>query len=158
LSKYEDSSNLEQQLLLTRIHKAAKLIISILCISYFFGLLWYIVVDLSSDSYQSNFIETFGLEGKSESENLVTLTYFIFTSFSTVGLGDYHPVSSLERLVCAFLLVFGVMLTSLVMDNFSKMLKQIQNFNAGFEDSDHLSMFLGTLKRFNHNQQLPSEI
>lgn len=43
--------------------------------------------------------------------------YFAFTSLSTVGLGDYHPRSDLERAIGAFALLFGVTVTSYVMEN-----------------------------------------
>jgi len=56
-------------------------------------------------------------------ENAIALTYFTFTSFSTVGLGDYHPKSNVERLVCAFMLLFGVAMTSFIMDNLNNMIR-----------------------------------
>jgi len=124
----------------------------IICISYFVGILWYIMVNYSTSD--PNFNSVYDLGSGSE----VSLTYFVFTSFSTVGLGDLHPQSSLERIVCAILLVFGVMMTSIVMDNFSLMLKQIKNFNTTFEDSVQLSLFMGTLKRFNRNFDLPEDL
>ena len=34
--------------------------------------------------------------------------YFGFTSLSTVGLGDFYPVNSTERLVGSFVLLIGV--------------------------------------------------
>jgi hypothetical protein len=43
------------------------------------------------------------------------MLYFAFTSLSTVGLGDYHPRSNAERIVGAFMMLFGAMITSLVM-------------------------------------------
>ena len=38
--------------------------------------------------------------------------YFAFTTLSTVGFGDYYPVSNTERLVGAFGMLFGVALFS----------------------------------------------
>ena len=79
------------------------------------------------------------------------MTYYLFTSFTTVGLGDYYPVNNTERIVVAFILFFGVMLTSVIMENFSQMIKQIKDFNRGYENSDDLNLFFGTLKRVNHD-------
>ena len=39
----------------------------------------------------------------------------MFTSLSTVGFGDYHPRSDLERLLCSAILIFGVSIFSYVM-------------------------------------------
>jgi hypothetical protein len=48
----------------------------------------------------------------------IILTYFAFTSLSTVGFGDYHPRSNSERLLCGFILLFGVAIFSYCMGNF----------------------------------------
>ena len=38
----------------------------------------------------------------------LTASYFAFTTLSTVGFGDYYPVSDIERFCGAFVLLFGV--------------------------------------------------
>jgi len=50
------------------------------------------------------------------------LTYFAFTSLSTVGFGDYVPRSNLERAVGAFMLLSGVAIFSYIMGNFIQIL------------------------------------
>jgi len=50
------------------------------------------------------------------------LTYFAFTSLSTVGFGDYAPISNLERAVGAFMLLSGVAIFSYIMGNFIEMI------------------------------------
>ena len=42
------------------------------------------------------------------SRNLLISLYFAFTSLSTVGFGDYYPVSSFEHLSGSVLLLAGV--------------------------------------------------
>ena len=46
----------------------------------------------------------------------------MFTTLSTVGLGDYHPVSDYERVFGSLILLFGVLTTSVVMERLSLML------------------------------------
>ena len=46
------------------------------------------------------------------------MTYFSFTSLSTVGLGDFNPRSDYERLIISLILMFGVAVFSYVMGNF----------------------------------------
>jgi len=72
-----------------------------------------------------NFIDTFELDKKSENSVLIALVYFTFTSLSTVGLGDFHPRSNVERMVGALVLLFGVALTSYIMETLSLMLNRI---------------------------------
>ena len=45
----------------------------------------------------------------------IVTTYFAMTSLSTVGFGDYYPISDEERLIYSFVLLFGVMLFSIFM-------------------------------------------
>lgn len=67
---------------------------------------------------------------------MIILTYFAFTSLSTVGFGDFHPRSDLERLVCAFILLFGVAIFSYIMGSFIEMLEKYQNLCADLDDGD----------------------
>ena len=41
-------------------------------------------------------------------EFVVTIMYFTFTSLSTVGFGDYYPITDIERIYSSFILMFGV--------------------------------------------------
>ena len=52
----------------------------------------------------------------------VILAYFSFTSLSTVGFGDYYPLSDSERLFGAFILLFGVAIFSYIMGMFIEIL------------------------------------
>ena len=127
---------LEMILFATKLFKAFKLILTILCLSFFCGILWYAQAEmLSSQVTEHNFVTKYELDEKSGYETTVTMTYFIFTSLSTVGLGDLHPISDIERIVGAFILLFGVMTTSFVMENLNDMIRKIKDFNLPFEDS-----------------------
>jgi len=55
-------------------------------------------------------------------QKVIALTYYSFTTLSTVGLGDYHPRSSAERLICSFVMVIGVSLTTIIIENVTAML------------------------------------
>ena len=50
---------------------------------------------------------------------MIALTYFAFTTVSTVGLGDFHPKNSFERVVCSLIMLFGAMITSFLVESFS---------------------------------------
>lgn len=79
------------------------------------------------------------------------LTYFAFTTLSTVGFGDYHPRNNIERALGAVLLLFGVMVNSMVMESLTKMITSLKEVNADYEDYDMLSVFISTMKKFNEN-------
>ena len=86
---------------------------------------------------------------KTPYDRIIIVTYFAFTSLSTVGFGDYHPRSDYERLLCAFILLFGVAIFSLIMGTFTEILDEFQNFNKSIEYGDDLARFFGLLKNFN---------
>ena len=77
----------------------------------------------TTDSYD-NFIAKFDLANKSDGELALIAAYFSFTSLSTVGLGDYHPRSDGERIIAAFMLLFGVAIFSYIMGHFIDILNQ----------------------------------
>ncbi len=51
-------------------------------------------------------------------------------------------------------MLFGVMGTSMLMDNFSHMIKRLQDFGKPYDESKAFSLFVGTLQKFNDGRQL----
>jgi len=130
----EDNVKLSAILLTSKMLKVLQLILIIMCISFFAGMMFYIKCYYGHeyDEDEESFATYFGFDYAHPNESVVTLTYYMFTSLSTVGLGDYHPITSSERVIVAFMLLFGVMITSFTMENFSLMLKELKNFNEGY--------------------------
>jgi len=109
--------------------KINELMTGIFLFAYFIGILWIIMCEVFEDfvhdvNYRThpdvselseNFITYYNLEHKDAVELVIISTYFSLTSLTTIGLGDFRPVSSLERLVCAFILLFGVSIFSFIM-------------------------------------------
>lgn len=78
--------------------------------------------------------------------------YFCFTSLTTVGFGDYYPHSDSERLLCAFMLLFGVLMQSYTMGTFINMIENFKNFEEEVNLDNQLNRFINTLTRFNNNK------
>jgi len=78
-------------------------------------------------------------------EKAIVAVYFAFTSLSTVGFGDYHPISNQERLLGAAMLLFGVAIFSYCMGKFVDIFNEIISFNADLEDGENLLKFFGLL-------------
>jgi hypothetical protein len=87
----------------------------------------------------------------------ITATYFSFTSLSTVGFGDLHPRANQERLIGAFILLFGVAIFSYIMTNFIDILKEFQSFHMEKEEeeADQLNMFVQCINKMNGNVPIP---
>jgi uncharacterized sodium:solute symporter family permease YidK len=77
------------------------------------------------------------------------MTYFVFTSLSTVGFGDYYPKNSFERLVCTMIIFMGNMLFGLIISNFNEMMNEIKTFMYENDDSEKLIRFFNLLSKFN---------
>ena len=79
------------------------------------------------------------------------MMYYFFTTLSTVGFGDFYPVSNAERCVGIPIFLFGVMIFSFIMGNFAEILQVIMEIDCDLEEGDSLEKFFGTLKYFNKN-------
>ena len=79
----------------------------------------------------------------------IKMTYYTFTTLSTVGFGDYHPRGNIERMIGAFILLGGVAIFSLIMGNFIEILQEFQKFNEEISDGDSLTQFFLAIKYLN---------
>lgn len=145
--------------------KTIRILVIMAYISFLFGLLWYIFCDFNyihqmktldpekeDPADQENFLHFFGiLERPDTLDQMWALTYFAFTTLSTVGFGDYHPRSSEERIVGAILMLFGVMINSIVVESLAKMITQVRTIEDDHEEYGQLSRFINTISRFNKN-------
>lgn len=80
----------------------------------------------------------FNLDNYSFGRITIILTYFSFTTLATIGLGDYHPKSDYERIMCAIMMMTGVIVFSMIMNIFVQIIEQIQNLNNEIDDGDAL--------------------
>jgi voltage-gated potassium channel len=85
--------------------------------------------------------------------------YFAFTSLSTVGFGDFHPVNSYERLICAIILVLGNAVFGYIIGIFKNMVELVDELkNDEYEEADQLSSFYSLLFKFNNNRKIKDSI
>ena len=96
------------------------------------AIIFFIVAELSlviankaggGETDQTFFIEYNDVLSYDLAHQTLLITYYAFTSLTTVGLGDLHPRSNLERLFVTVMLVLGVTVFSYVMKEYIKMLK-----------------------------------
>ena len=91
---------------------------------------------------------------ESDYRQFIILLYFAFTSLTTVGFGDYYPKNSIERMIIAFALLFGVAIFSYMMGNFIQIIQSYNDYNKINDEEDSLSNFFGILRKFNRNELL----
>ena len=133
-------------------------------VSYFLGVIFFAFCQVTlfysskTRDKEDSFITKFGFDEKTQFEKAIGVTYFAFTTLSTVGLGDLHPRSDPERLFTAFLLFFGVLLFSYVLGKFFRILISFKQIEEGFNDSGNLSRFFGVIKQLNNNRDIEPKL
>ena len=132
-------------LIIIYVYKISKLIIVILFAAYFVGVVFYIFCDITNDNvdriynegtFGEHFIEHFSLNTMHPLSKILTVTYFTFTSLSTVGFGDLNPRSNYERIFMMIILLFGVAIFSFIMDIFKTTLNKMKKLDCDFDESD----------------------
>ena len=89
-------------------------------------------------------------------EFVVTIMYFTFTSLSTVGFGDYYPITDIERIYSSFILMFGVATFSYTMGQLTNVLyTTLYNFEK--RDSSNLDQFFNLLKYLNKSEPIEKQ-
>ena len=159
-------------LMLVQIYKIFRLIVIIFTSSYFLGILWHIYVcdvqktewkdpnDKTLGPITKNFAtEMLSLQDSTDSyfDLLIKEIYFAITTLSTIGYGDFSPVSKSERIIASFILLLGVSIFSFIMGQFIEIL---MNYNSLWEVGQHknLSKWIALLSRFNNGNPLNKEL
>ena len=135
-------SFLWQKIYILNIVKILKLVVQMLFIAFYVGVYFVIFsqtihefqfvelpegeeVHHDEESYvYDTFVENgnWSIVDESSLRRVLIALYFAFTTLSTTGLGDYYPVSDIERLVGAFILLIGVAIFSYIMGELLTML------------------------------------
>lgn len=160
-------------LMYVQMYKILRLSLLIFTSSYFLGIVWHIyVVDLESDVYINPNDPSYGVkptfatamlgypetfESQTGIDKLIKVWYFAITTLSTIGFGDFTPVSSIERLLASMILMFGVTVFSFIMGQFIEIL---MNYKSLWKQGDHknLSAWIALLSRFNNGNPLNKEL
>jgi len=111
-----------------------------------------------AESDAANFIIKYEMTTMTTYHKMVLLIYYASTSLSTVGFGDYYPVSNPERLFTVFILLFGVMIFSYIMGEFIEILNSYKYLEAPLDDGEELQKFFGVLKYLNNDVPIDLEL
>lgn len=79
--------------------------------------------------------------------------YYSFTSLSTVGFGDFHPVNNFERMFCAYILLVGNAIFGYVLGMFREMVQEVKGLDSdGNDHADDLNKFFSLLSHYNEGR------
>lgn len=88
---------------------------------------------------------------------LVKMWYYAITTLSTIGFGDFSPKSVYEKILGAFILMFGVVVFSIIMNN---LIEILNNFKAMEDQGSHkdLSKWIALLAKYNSGNPMSKEL
>ena len=96
-----------------------------------------------------NMIGTFGFYSDTIAVKSLKMTYYTFTTLSTVGFGDIHPRSDFERILSAITMLVGVLVFSIVRDRLIESIHFTMHIDDDFDDGIELTRFFGILRHYN---------
>jgi hypothetical protein len=140
-------------------YKIFRLIIIAIIITYFLGWFWYFISDeFNSSDTNKTFVKEFNLEHRTNFRKLIVSCYFALTTLSTVGYGDYYPISALERVLAWLIMLWGVAFFSYIMGNFIEIVSNYNERMGIIDRSTELHKWMTMLSRFTNNKPLPRSL
>jgi len=144
------------------IYRIFRLILIALTLLYFLACVWIAIVSICDESIVQNSdigkYQCFAALQPSgdpkpfyEYDNLNKLIiscYFILATLSTVGYGDFYPVSQTEKIVDIFIMLIGIAFFSYIMSNFTNFLTNYDKIMGWENKNTNLEVWLDSLSFF----------
>lgn len=153
-----DHSKMHYQVIYQYVFKTIRIIFKMVIGSYFLGIFYYIYGDLTSSPHSPNFISVYKVNDLPITQASLLLTYFTFSTLTTVGFGDLCPISDPERIFITIVLLFGVAVFSYIFNEFKITLDQVKGLDQEIDDSDDLCNFFVFMRHFNCHEQLDTSL
>jgi len=87
----------------------------------------------------------------------VKFWYFAITTLSTIGFGDFSPKSIDEKIICGFILLLGVAIYSIIMNNLMDILRDYKSIDDIGQHKE-LSKWIAMLSKFNQGNPLSKDL
>jgi len=107
-----DFNQIDKNILYNNALKTTKLFVMIFSLAFFFGMFFRLVVVLENNLYSEEekvcegwggmFDACYSMNDRTTFNDFIVYVYFAFTTLCTVGFGDFHAKSNLERGIMAF--------------------------------------------------------
>lgn len=115
---------------------------------YFFACVWFylsIKVD-EKYPYKDTFLKIYDIESKSKKEQVIVIFYFIFTTLTTVGYGDYSARNSEEMGLCILIMLIGSAWLALTMSKVMSFVKEFEKIGKPKDNLSELTVFIHNLE------------
>lgn len=88
---------------------------------------------------------------------IIKLWYWAITTLSTIGYGDFSPKSSLEKFIGSLILLLGVAVFSIIMNNLMDIMREIRQIDVVGSPRD-LSKWIAMLSKYNNGLPMNKEV
>lgn len=78
----------------------------------------------------------------------IVVCYFALTTLSTIGYGDYFPISRNEKLVGIIFMLVGIVFFSQIMGSFIEIIQSYDQRMGGDDKGSNLNSWMTLLTRF----------
>jgi hypothetical protein len=85
-------------------------------------------------------------------ESIITLLYYALTTLSTVGYGDFMPMSIMERGIGVLVEIIGVTFFAILVNNFTEVTVSFLNDNSN-NKTDELNLWFDLIKMIRNQPQ-----
>jgi len=145
--------------LLEYLYKVFRLLLIALLMCYFLGMAMYIISSQANpDDTPKKFIIDNNFGDISKAETVIRCMYYILTTLTTVGFGDFLAYSNAERIYNMIVELVGVAFYSYIMGNFIEIVANYEK-KVGIPDrSAELTNWLTLLDRFTDGRKLDKSI
>lgn len=140
------------------IYKMIRLVLMLSLCTFFLGCIWFFISSALQEDETETWYYVFKLDEKTIYYQLITSLYFALTMLSTVGYGDFYPISDLEMVFAVICMMIGVGVFSVVMNQVGQI---IEKYTMQMGDTDRrkdLDHWILCLQRFNDRQPLAKSL
>lgn len=149
-----DDQTIVHQYFILYVYNIFRLVIIAIMITYFIGCMVYFLSNEFNNETDVAEINTFNTyfnlyDYQDNKQRLTVCCYFALTMLSTVGYGDFYPISNMEMIVAVVIMLGGVAFFSFIMGNFIEIITNYDKKMNSTERMPLLNDWIISLERFN---------
>ena len=123
-----DHNKINSKILLKYVLNTLKMLIILILLVYMVAILYFIWIDVTKEFAVDGMKN--GINQMETSEAVLVMIYWSMTTLSTIGLGDYYPVSNYERALMCFVFLMGVAFFTYCFNVLQEILVFLINFDT----------------------------
>ena len=119
--------------------------------AYFFANLWlfYVRTIIENDHVSESFLENFNIQGLTKRDQFIRTCYFIFSTFMTVGYGDFYATNTYEMGFCIILAIIGPTWFAFSMGRAITIINRMKQLSGKENKMEELNIWISNIEQQN---------